>query len=154
MLGRPKGTMAYRVFLQNKSIYVPQLCGLGPYGWKICLFCIPILLGPCLIWFIKSILHPSTFLFGRAVPGRPTVPRVRPRHGLAVGQGWHRHDPKSGRAVFGPGQNGVPWARPWASGHIAIYIMKYPYYSNLLNLTTKIKQYMQLSSYCCWLFVA
>jgi hypothetical protein len=108
------------MLLHKKCLFfIPQLCGLCSNGlenksilYSSSLWTLPLL---------KSILHPYIFLFDWIVSGWPTMPRVHPRHGPVVGPGWHGHDPQSGRAVFGPSQNGVLWAGPWASGHMAIY---------------------------------
>ncbi len=88
-------------WLEISLFLVPQLCGLCLNGWKISLFCIPIFLGHALYDYISLFFVPIFFLFDRAVPGRPTVPRVQPRHGPAVGPGRHGHDPSRAGPCLG-----------------------------------------------------
>jgi hypothetical protein len=81
------------VLAHRKSLFlVAQLCGLFLNGWKISLFCIPLVLSLALYDYISLFCIPLFFLFDHVVPGRPTVPRVQPRHYLAVGLGRHGHD--------------------------------------------------------------
>lgn len=63
------------VLLHRISLCIlPKLCGLCPYGWKVSLFCIPLLSGLCLIWLINSSFTSLYYFFpDRAMPGRPTV---------------------------------------------------------------------------------
>ena len=82
---QPKGTTVHRGFPQNKSIFLPSTLWAGSIWLEISLFCIPLLFGPYLIWFIKSILRPSTFFIRscRAGPAHRAegAARVRPRVG-------------------------------------------------------------------------
>lgn len=88
-------------------LFLPKLYRLCPYDWKISLFCISHVFGPCLIWLIKCILRASTIFLDRAVPCRPTVPREQPKRGPAVGLGRNKHDPN--RAVLCLGRTKLTW---------------------------------------------
>ena len=50
-------------------------------------------------------LHTELSHAGPLMPCRPSVPVGKPRHGPTVEPGWHGHEPQSGHAVLGPGQN-------------------------------------------------
>ena len=107
--------------------FIHQLCGLCSYDWKISLFCIPLLFGPCIIWLFKYILHPYN-IFVRSCRARPAhhaevVAQARP----SCRAGPARERPQSGHAVLGPGQNGVPWARPRAIWPSIIVVAHVPF---------------------------
>lgn len=42
---------------------LPKLCGLCPYGWKVSLFCTPLVSGLCLIWLINSTFTSLYYFF-------------------------------------------------------------------------------------------
>lgn len=112
------------VFLNRISpVFLPYLFGLCLYGWKINLFCIPLLFGRCLIWLISLFWVPLLF-FHRAGPYRPTVPREQPRHGTAVGSGRHEPDPSQAVPCLGQAKLLCLGSGRRASGHMVMYIGK------------------------------
>ena len=102
---RPAPTLPLPFFLRVGT--APLAAGVGSPGHS----CRAVLAG-----FVPCLARPGTV---RAVPGRPTVPRWRPRHGPGSRAGPARPMNSACRAVLVPGLQCVLRAGPFGPAHLA-----------------------------------